>query len=45
MLYFTSDLHFGHSNIVKFTDRNKVTTSEEHDDWIIDLWNKQVEKI
>lgn len=44
MLYFTSDLHFGHSNIVKFTDRNKVTTSEEHDNWLIDLWNKQVKK-
>lgn len=40
--WFTSDLHFSHKNIVKFTNRGKDTTQEEHDEWLIELWNSQV---
>lgn len=40
--WFTSDLHFSHKNIVKFTNRGKDTTQEEHDEWLIDVWNSQV---
>lgn len=40
--FYTSDLHFAHKNIVKFTDRGLVTTQEGHDDWLKDLWNSQV---
>lgn len=43
-LLFTSDLHLGHANICKYTDRKEVTTQELHDDWLIDLWNSQVDK-
>lgn len=43
-VWFTSDLHFRHKNIVKFTDRKLVTTQELHDEWLIDLWNSQVQK-
>lgn len=40
--FYTSDLHFSHKNIVKFTDRGLVTTQEAHDGWLTDLWNSQV---
>lgn len=40
--WFTSDLHFFHRNITKYTDRNLVTTAEQHDEWLFDLWNSQV---
>lgn len=43
-LLFTSDLHLGHTNICKYTDRKLVTTQEDHDKWLIDLWNSQVDK-
>jgi calcineurin-like phosphoesterase family protein len=39
---FTSDPHFHHKNIVKFTERGKDTTQENHDEWLIKLWNSQV---
>ena len=39
---FTSDLHFLHKNIVQFTKRSVDTTQENHTEWLIDLWNKQV---
>lgn len=42
--WFTSDLHFKHKNICSYTNRNKDTTTEEHDEWLIDLWNSQVKK-
>ena len=41
---FSSDLHLLHKNICKYTDRNLVTTQELHDQWLIDLWNSQVNK-
>jgi calcineurin-like phosphoesterase family protein len=43
-IWFTSDLHFHHRNIVKFTNRGKDTTQELHDEWLVNLWNSQVAK-
>jgi len=40
--FFTSDIHFFHKNIVKFTDRGQFTTTEDHNEWVVDLWNRQV---
>lgn len=40
--YFTSDLHFHHRGICKFTDRKDFTTQEQHDDWLANIWNSQV---
>lgn len=40
--FFCSDLHFSHTNIVKYTNRGVETTQEQHDEWLIDLWNSQV---
>lgn len=40
--WFTSDLHFSHRNIVKFTKRGIDTTQEQHDQWLTDKWNSQV---
>lgn len=42
MKFFTSDLHFFHRNIVKYTNRGVDTTQEDHDEWLIRLWNSQV---
>lgn len=42
--FFTSDLHFHHRNIVKFTNRGIDTTQENHDQWLIELWNSTVSK-
>lgn len=41
-IFFTSDLHFYHRNIVQYTNRGVDTTQESHDEWLISLWNKQV---
>lgn len=40
--FFTSDIHQGHENICKYTERLAETTVKEHDDWIVDIWNSQV---
>lgn len=42
--YFTSDLHFHHKNVCKFTDRHKVVQQEHHEEWLIDIWNSTVQK-
>jgi calcineurin-like phosphoesterase family protein len=42
--FFTSDLHFHHKNITAFTDRKLFTSPEDHDEWLIEIWNKQVSK-
>lgn len=44
MYYFTSDLHFGHLNICKFTERGNFTTPEDHDLWLIDKINSKVNR-
>lgn len=43
-IYFTSDLHHSHKNILDFTDRGKATVKEQHDVWLTCLWNKTVQK-
>lgn len=40
--WFTSDLHFYHKKIVEYTNRGVDTDQENHDKWLIDLWNRQV---
>lgn len=42
MKFFTSDLHVKHKNIVKFTNRGKDTTQENHENWLRRVWNAQV---
>lgn len=42
--WFTSDLHVRHKRICEYTNRSKDTTQEQHDDWLVDLWNRQVKK-
>lgn len=42
--YFTSDLHFYHKNICKFTRRHEVVQQEHHEEWLIDIWNSTVKK-
>lgn len=43
MIWFTSDLHFHHSNILKFTDRRHRDVKEMNRH-IIAIWNNQVRK-
>lgn len=39
-IFFTSDLHFLHDNIVKYC--NRPTTIEEHTEWLIETVNKDL---
>lgn len=41
MKLFTSDLHAFHKNICKFTNRHLVTNTENHEEWLVNLWNSQ----
>ena len=41
MIYYTSDLHFGHYNVLRF-DNRPFSTIEEMDNKLIELWNKRV---
>lgn len=41
-IFFSSDLHFGHRNIVKYTNRGIETTQENHDEWLMDLWSDTI---
>lgn len=42
--WFTSDLHFFHRNIVKFTNRGVETNEEDHNNWLIHIWNSTVSR-
>lgn len=42
--YFTSDLHAHHARVCEFTERKHFTNPEEHTDWLINIWNSQVDK-
>lgn len=43
MIYFTSDLHFGHKNILKYCPNFRNFQSvDEMDEYLINLWNKTV---
>ena len=41
MTYFTSDLHFGHENILRF-DKRPFSSIKEHDEELIKRWNAKV---
>ena len=41
MIYFTSDLHFGHENVIRF-DRRPFASAEEMDRVLIGRWNNKV---
>lgn len=50
-VWFTSDLHFSHKNILKYTDRIaqmgldvENVNLEEMNQWIIDKWNSRIQK-
>lgn len=43
MIWFTSDIHFGHQNILEYTDRPFVNINE-HDEAIIDRYNNKVQQ-
>ena len=38
--YFISDTHFGHKNILSFERGNKFNTVQEHDDFIVNLFQQ-----
>ena len=43
--FVISDLHLGHTNILKYSNGLRGgTTPEEHDEWIIHQWNSVVSK-
>lgn len=45
MRFFTSDTHFGHSNIIKFEAENRpFSSTEEMDEVMIERWNAVVKK-
>lgn len=39
-MFFTSDLHLGHANVLPI--RPQFSCIEEHDDYLIDQWNSKV---
>ena len=43
MVYFTSDLHLGHRNILRLCDR-PFASSEEMDEVLMDNWNRKVHR-
>ena len=48
-VYFISDLHLAHRNVITFVDNFRakamgVSTIEEHDEMIFDLWNDKATK-
>ena len=42
-IFFTSDLHFGHENVLRF-DNRPFETVDEMDDELIKRWNDKVAK-
>lgn len=42
MIFFTSDTHFLHANILKYCPNRKFDTVEEHDAHLIQVWNARI---
>ena len=46
-IYFTADLHFGHTNILKHSPNRPYSDTvdiQAHDEWLLDLWRNTVDK-
>lgn len=43
MIYFTSDTHFGHENIIRYCNR-PFSSIDEHDEVLVDNWCSRVNK-
>ena len=46
-IYFTADLHFGHTNVLKHCPERPYACDgdiEAHDGWLLDLWKSTVDK-
>lgn len=46
-IYFTSDLHFGHTNILKHSPKRPFSDTVDiatHDEWLLNLWHSTVDK-
>ena len=43
-IYFTSDMHFGHANIIEFTKTRKFNSVEDMNEELIRRWNSVVHK-
>ena len=43
-IWYTSDHHHFHKRITELTPRGKFTDADHHTEWLIDLWNMQVNK-
>ena len=43
-IFFTSDLHFGHKNLLKMGKGRPFSSIEEHDQLLIENWNNVVKK-
>ena len=46
-IYFTADLHFGHTNILKHSPKRPFSDTVDivaHDEWLLDLWKTTVDK-
>ena len=41
-VFFIGDTHFGHDNALRF--RTQFSSIQEHDEFIIERWNKTVHK-
>lgn len=41
-MWFTSDLHFGHKNILKYMLNRKFDSIEEHDEYMLDMLNETI---